>query len=372
MNGFTRKHHHSPSPPNLFEFATKELAQDAALAYMLSWAHPHFKNSHSNLHRLGTDLLHSLLEKTNAAKSLEVSCIEVELQYKKIDLLVKINEFDEESPELAIVIEDKVNTDEHSDQITRYTDIAKKRYSCKGTEIVAVLLKTGNTSRVGMADHEKGVFLRDDLLAVLNQHETIEDTIVINFHEYLRRLEEITNSYLQIKVDDWHNHDWKIYEGFFNRLESLMEKDKWWENRGSWGWRYVSNPQGGFMCMPFAGFKPIFQSQPTAVYPQIECGHSVRLTLRLGRWDDGQEKVDSKLMWHCWELTEQLKDSLPEFEVEKAGRFRGGGFGAVACFKDFIAQKNDGIVDMEITMDNLRKIAVFTEKISEKLGEDTK
>lgn len=46
--------------------------------------------------------------------------------------------------------------------------------------------------------------------------------------------------------------------------------------------------------------------------------------------------------------------------------------GAVACFKDFIAQKNDGIVDMEITMDNLRKIAVFTEKISEKLGEDTK
>ena len=47
--------------PNLYEFATKELAQDATIAYILAWADPTYRKSHPSLHALGTELLRSLL-----------------------------------------------------------------------------------------------------------------------------------------------------------------------------------------------------------------------------------------------------------------------------------------------------------------------
>lgn len=47
--------------PNLYSFATNELAQDATLAYIIAWARPVYRESHPHLHRLGTDMLHALL-----------------------------------------------------------------------------------------------------------------------------------------------------------------------------------------------------------------------------------------------------------------------------------------------------------------------
>ncbi len=47
--------------PNLFHYTTKELAQDAALAYILASARPAYRESHPRLHELGTDMLHALL-----------------------------------------------------------------------------------------------------------------------------------------------------------------------------------------------------------------------------------------------------------------------------------------------------------------------
>ena len=43
--------------PNLYGFATKELAQDATIAYILAWADPKYSESHCRLHALGTELL---------------------------------------------------------------------------------------------------------------------------------------------------------------------------------------------------------------------------------------------------------------------------------------------------------------------------
>ena len=47
--------------PNRFHYATKELAQDAALDYILTWARPAYRESHPCLHRLGTALPRALL-----------------------------------------------------------------------------------------------------------------------------------------------------------------------------------------------------------------------------------------------------------------------------------------------------------------------
>ena len=242
--------------PNLFEFATKELAQDAALAYIISWANPKFETSYSTLHALATDLLKAILSKTPGDTEFpSIESIDVELQYKRIDLLVKINEREYEGndalvPQLVIVIEDKVETDEHSNQIERYMESASQRFNSEETKIVAVLLKTGNVSRFKLPQENLcGAFLRNDLLKVLIKHRNTNDTIVDNFIAHLESLDCRTEKYKTTKVDDWRNLDWIIYQGYYNEIESRMTPEKGWNGLGSWGWSYVSNPAGGFFLL---------------------------------------------------------------------------------------------------------------------------
>ena len=47
--------------PNLFEFATKELSQDAFICWLLTWAHPRHRTDDEVLHRTGRALLEGLL-----------------------------------------------------------------------------------------------------------------------------------------------------------------------------------------------------------------------------------------------------------------------------------------------------------------------
>ena len=47
--------------PTLFRYTTKELDQDAALTYILTWVRPEYCESHPRRHGLGADLLRALL-----------------------------------------------------------------------------------------------------------------------------------------------------------------------------------------------------------------------------------------------------------------------------------------------------------------------
>ena len=95
--------------PNLFRYATKELAQDAALAYILVWAKPAYCESPPPLHWLGTAMLRALLAtKIGETAVPTVTSLEVETQVEHIDVLALIN--DENEDGLVLLIEDKVET----------------------------------------------------------------------------------------------------------------------------------------------------------------------------------------------------------------------------------------------------------------------
>jgi len=338
-------------------------------------ANPNFKTSHSVLHKLGIELLKLLLK--NALKETqipEILSVNVELQCNRIDLLVKINDAGP-SPGLVVIIEDKVDTEEHSDQVSRYMKYAREIYPDENTKIVAVLLKTGNASSIGAsaANEEFGFFSRTDLLEVLKKHSDTNNAIIDDFFEHLMCIENLTKRFSAISVDQWTEQDPKIYEGVYNALEDKMQGDDWWKERGSWGWRYVNNPRGGFYCMPLAGFKVEFDGQITWVYLQIE--GAARLTLRIGRWEEGQAKVDSSLMHKCLDKIQQCLDGSESagFTASKAGAFRGGQSGAVASFgfgdqqASFVAQNDNGCVNMEKTIENLKKAVKFTETFTNRL-----
>ena len=81
--------------PNLFDYATKELAQDAALAYILAWAHPSYQNKqHRPLNELGTGMLRAMLASQRSEfANLNVTSIGDRCSVKKVRYVQIISYF---------------------------------------------------------------------------------------------------------------------------------------------------------------------------------------------------------------------------------------------------------------------------------------
>lgn len=357
---------HQITVPNLFSFATKELAQDAALAYIISWARPEYRESHERSHQLGTAMLCALLRSAHPQIEIpDFNSVCVNTQYKRIDVLVRINDDD-----IVLLIEDKIESNERSNQMQKNKEVAEECFP--NSRIVAVYLKTGNVSRCHLPPNDNcGHFLRNDLLAVLRNYRDTGDTIIDNFYMHLNNFETLTNQYLEIPVDGWQHageQDWKIFEGFYNDLETRMEN---WDI-GSWGWQYVSNPAGGFLCLTLVGYKTPNTDHADWVYLQIE--NATRLTLRLGGWDSGV-KIRSPIMYRAYDLLNEINENFEDVKISKAGRYRGGGSAAVAEFaimgqNDYVARHGNGIVDMELTMERLGLFNEIAANLAELLNDN--
>lgn len=105
--------------PNLFNHARSELSQDAWLAYILEWADPKYEKWPA-LHKLGQDLLLALLRKAGR-KIGKIKTVIVKTQDHKVDISVDINE------KIFMIIEDKIKTGPHGNQIERYKREAAAR-----------------------------------------------------------------------------------------------------------------------------------------------------------------------------------------------------------------------------------------------------
>ena len=345
--------------PNLFEYSTKELAQDAVLAYILAWAAPAYRELHYSLHRLGTAMLHALLAtKFGESEVPTVTSVCVKTQVDRIDLLVRIN--DENEDGLVLLVEDKLGTHERPKQIERYVETAKKRFPNR--EIVPLYVKTGNTSRQRLPSEEEcGRFLRRDLLDVLDRFRDTGDTVVDNFRAHLQVWEDATNSYRHAPPSKWNDH---AREGFYSELENRMTSEDKWD---SWGWDYVSNPAGGFRWFAFGENTIKREPYETTIYLQIELGADVnRLTVRLS--EKKGPGIQKPLMYEVLELLEENARHGDGIKVNKAGRFRGGATGAVAEVKFgdrncYLARKHGGIIDMEATMQRLDRARQFVSKV---------
>ncbi len=189
---------HPMATPNLYRFATKELAQDATIAYILEWADPEHRKSYPRLHALGIKLLRSLLRTQKVdlplIKTLYIRTqVVIKPHRDRIDILVQINT-DQNTDRIILIIEDKVGITEHSNQIKRYKEIVKEKYSGRYDHLVAVYLKTGNESREYLPPKKKcGSFMRRDLLDVLDGFQDTKNTIVEDFRRHLQKLEDDAN-----------------------------------------------------------------------------------------------------------------------------------------------------------------------------------
>ena len=229
--------------PNLFQYATSELTQDAFLCWLLAWAERKCADADPALHFTAVNFLRSMLEKCDHSlmlyddKPLALRIKPVK-QYKFIYILAKV---DYGKDKYAIVIEDKINTTMHGNQLKRYRNIIEAKYPRR--TCLFVYLKTGAMSRAQQAKKAGYVvYPRTDLLKVLEKREgKISNHIYMDFLAHLREKHKNYSKFIECKVIDWVN-SWSAWQGFFECLQ---------ERLGSGHWGYAANQAGGeliFYC----------------------------------------------------------------------------------------------------------------------------
>lgn len=239
--------------PNLFRYATSELSQDAAIMWLLEWARPSNKANDPKLHEIGRQLLESLY-KVSGRNLSDYDDVIIKPQEKKIDILIEVITGDEKT---AILIEDKIKSSHHSNQLKRYLDYVRgtKKYK----KIIPVYFKTGFQPRLTKV-LENGYFHYSvqDFLSVLQKGKelAVQNNI---FGDFLRHVEKLHENYLGSKnsfenyadksVSDW---TWWSWYGFFSDFQQSFTKSEE-------GWGTVPSRRGSLLASWFGHEEFLFE-----------------------------------------------------------------------------------------------------------------
>ena len=337
------------SKPNLFDYATKELSQDAVICWLIRWSGAQAEDeSEQALRDLGRAFVEALLAKHGVALAGAVSSTEIHQQNLGIDVLARIR--DRETPHV-LLIEDKTDADQHSDQLKRYHQSVLKGDSAlkkvHETSVRPVFLKTGNQSlykdRHVERESRYKLFGRRDFLAVLDRYSG-DYPIVTDYRERLRRLETAFTGYRHwSRTDDRREWSWRAWEGLFRGLESSLE-----DSLGA-DWGYVPNPRGGFLGFWWhwdktkAGDWLYLQLEIVPEHPEKQ-----KLCFKVERGADGGREARDK--YH------QAILSAGDGKVIRPARMRVGQTMTVGVWKgDWLAFDADARVDIDRTVANLKE-----------------
>lgn len=303
--------------PNLFDYATSELSQDAFLLWLLRWSDPKYKDEDPSLYACSVLFINKLL---NLDYHLEVVSIKVEKQVKHIDVFCIVND------KYAIIIEDKTNTTEHGKQMTRYSKVVGYSAKYKGLEKYCIYFKTGNESQNSIDSIKKNyikgndsvwhfsVMQRQDMIEVLNHYEGT-NVILLDYRDRIKRIEKTFQNYLTLPVDEW---GWGTWQGFYKELESLMDKSE-----GFW-WGTVNSVGGAFVGA--AWHRTTFREKRTLKlqiegYPSPKKGS--RLCIKLEAPQDDEKGKMRLLRSYGRELISMAKEQ--SLEIERPKRYSGKG-----------------------------------------------
>jgi len=229
--------------PNLFNYATIELSQDAFLCWLIQWADTKYEKVDPILHRTGVTFLNSIGRKYEQKPFEEaaISQVEIQKQFNGIDVLAS---FLIGRKKCVLVIEDKTGSTVHNNQLSRYCETVEKHkdLECYDHKLFAYL-KIGE---ILPADRRKAqcskylVYSRNDFLEILKPNvKKTKNSILIDFYSRLDRIDDDYNKSRNECTSEWSNC-WRAWEGFFRDLSEEMQNR---EQRGNWF--FVNNRSGG-------------------------------------------------------------------------------------------------------------------------------
>jgi transcriptional regulator with XRE-family HTH domain/uncharacterized protein YktA (UPF0223 family) len=318
--------------PSLFDFATSELSQDAILCWLLSWADRQYREADEALHKTALTLLHQLLTLHRIDPPAECQSQEIRRPYKDLDILVLVND------DIALLIEDKIDTSEHSDQLRRYLQIVRQDFPDR--KLAPVFLKTGDQSNYGAvktAGYAR--FGRRDLLDVLEDGEQRGVTNAI-FRDYLcrlRRVEELSRSWDRVPARKW-GRDRTRWAGFFMLLQ---------ERLGAGEWKYVPTPSGGFM-----GFHWHWRPQMGNTFRRFLQLEEDHLCFKI----QVEVKAEQKARWEEWHAAIMAESRSSGLNLRRPARRGKGTWMTVAVLDGDYRQVDDGgLLDLDRTVSFLKQ-----------------
>ena len=289
--------------PNIFDFATSELSQDALFAWLIQWADPKYKDKDLAMFNLAQSFVRMLLGDSNYP----IKSINVGRQWKSIDVWVEIND------DTFLVIEDKTNTSIHDNQLERYKSTVEEEYEGRRTKQYFAYVKTGNEPLSVIKNIEKAGYRtisRIDLIHCIEAYSG-NNTIIPSYLEFLYGIELETQSFRQLPVNDW---GWYAWQGFYKELEQKLSLT---------AWNYVSNPAGGFLGA-WWHFTTIPEGE---MYLQFE---ENKLCIKVSYDGDGDH---SEFRWKWYNKLISTAESMGYPEIVKPARFGAGCYMTIAIVK---------------------------------------
>jgi len=310
--------------PNLFALATKELSQDAFIAWLLQWADPRCGNHNKGLHSLAKLFLKGLISRQGTPPS-ELNRVEAGRQWENIDVWVEVNDSH------LIIIEDKIGSGQHSDQLSRYRAIGEKWCQERGCQLICIYIKTHSDSARNLENVQRqgfAVLNRRKFLDLLETHD-VESDIYSDFRDRLRELEQMESRFNQKKISDWDVNDWK---GLYQTLE---------QRRPVENWGYVNNPGISFWCLLLNWF----DYDGVSSFMQIEQGS---LCFKVGEVYDSRRDVRER--FHNLLMSSAKSD----MGLQRPGRFGNGTTMTVAFVpRQVWLGADDQVIDIDAVLSRL-------------------
>ena len=315
--------------PNIFEFATSELSQDALLAYLIQWGDNKFKAEDRDLNDCAKSFIIKLL---NLDSSYKIDSVKVGRQWNNIDVWALVNN------KHFIVIEDKVSTKEHSNQLIKYSSIAKKHYENTDIEVKLIYYKMEEQGQLKNV-HEAGysIFQRVDMISILNKYTSKNipkhNDIILDYYRNLISIDNKINSFQKLPFTKWHKYSW---QGFYSELQK--------ELGGSWD--YIPNASGGFI-----GFWWNYKFSKTNEYEYYLLLQEGKLVIKLYVYNETKRREIRHFIRSVL-FTQAKKQNI---ELIKFGRL-GANMGVAALTCDYRILNSEKVIDLPLTVNKLKEI----------------
>ena len=347
--------------PNIFNYATKELSQDAVVCWLIDWAGRQDVQDAEDeaLRDCGHRFVKALLDEHRASLKGDIEKTEIRRQDHSIDVLARIN-----GPQgQVLLIEDKTDTGVHGTQLEDYYTAVVEWKTGLGEvheeNLFPIFLKTGHQS---LAEEKRidesvetgrsyKVFNRKEFLEkVLNDYEG-SNPILTDFRAHLQEWEDDTNSFKDWKKKERPKWSWNAWQGFFRHLEKQELADC--------GWHYVHNQQGGFLGLWWSGEK--IGEEVVFLHLEVVPGKpdEQKLCFKV-RVDNKENRSVARNKWHKWCMAAVAE--VAGIEATKPKRFGAGRHMTVAQWGKeeketgtWLAFNSDGRLDEEATVANLKK-----------------
>jgi len=190
---------------NLFDYATKELSQDAFLRWFIE------KYKDKAIGQMSKEFLCALINtKLKLANPNDIDNVTTEAQENNIDIVVK---FELNKKQCIMAIEDKTVSGPHDDQLNRYVNYLNKKYT--NHEKYFVLYKTGYVNeeeRNYISTSGWELFSIDDIINFFKPYKgNTKSEILENYIEHVSDIDKALRFQDEKNVLNWNLSNWQGY-----------------------------------------------------------------------------------------------------------------------------------------------------------------